>query len=91
MSGIFTVGGLSEQIREHIAHRGNSDTVNVLWAGHLLALLAFGGLEIGEFEELYGLLKDVGREELVELYMRLSGEKPEDIRRTIQALAAHQD
>lgn len=89
MSNMSIVDSLAQEIQQHIAYRGDSDTVHLLWQGYLLAYLVGGRLKFGEFTALYGTLKDVGREEFTELYLRLGGEKPGDIRRLIHAKATN--
>ena len=77
MSGDFTVADITEQIEEHIAHRGNTDTISLLWRGHLAALFYGDSLDFDEFLELLILLKPVGREELNELFSKLMND-PKD-------------
>ena len=62
---------LAQSIKEHIAFRGNSDTVNLLWAGYLAALMIEGYLSPDEYHDLNDTLKNVGREELGEIFVGL--------------------
>jgi glucose-6-phosphate dehydrogenase assembly protein OpcA len=74
MSGTFDAKSLGEIMREHISYRGNSDNVNLLWAGYLAALSVEGHLTDSEYHELNNSLKDVGREELRELLIGYPGQ-----------------
>jgi hypothetical protein len=69
-----TVVGLRQLMMEHVAHRLNSDVVNLLWAGYLAALMVEGHLETNDYHDLNNLLKDVGREELRELFIGYPGQ-----------------
>ena len=69
-----TVVGLRELMVEHIAHRKNTDVVNLLWAGYLAALMVEGHLSANDYHDLNALLKDVGREELRELFIGYPGQ-----------------
>ena len=70
MSDYFNVADIAGQIEEHIAYRGNTDAISLLWRGHLAALFYGESLDFDEFFELLALLKPVGREELRELYSK---------------------
>jgi hypothetical protein len=74
MAGTFNVKGLSEIMKEQIAYRGNSDTINLLWAGYLAALAVEGHLSDDEYHALSGSLKDVGREEIGQLFIGYPGQ-----------------
>ena len=66
--------GLAELMLEQISHRANSDTMNLLWAGYLAALAVEGHLTDDQYHELNSKLKDVGREELRELFIGFPGQ-----------------
>jgi hypothetical protein len=68
------VAGLTQSMLEHVAFRNNSDTVNLLWAGYLAALMVEGHLDTNKYHELNCMLKDVGREELRELFIGYPGQ-----------------
>jgi hypothetical protein len=70
MSSLFNASELFDDIQEHIAYRGNSDTVNLLWTGHLAALAYGESLGWDEFFALLTVLKPVGREEVGELFSK---------------------
>ncbi len=65
------VNELAKSMKEHIELRGNSDVVNLLWAGYLAALMIEGFLSADEYHDLNDTLKDVGREELREIFLGL--------------------
>lgn len=66
--------GLASLMREHIAFRGNSDTVNLLYAGYLAGLMIEGRFAPDDYHDLNDTLKDVGREELGELFTGYPGQ-----------------
>ena len=74
MKNEVDVAGLRRSMLEHVAYRNNSDTVNLLWAGYLAALMVEGHLGIDEYHELNRMLKDVGRDELRELFIGYPGQ-----------------
>lgn len=62
---------LAQAIREHIAYRANSDNVNLLWAGYLAALMVEGLLSADEYHDINDTLKNIGRDELQEIFLGL--------------------
>lgn len=74
MTETFDAAGLGEIMMEQIAYRGDSETINLLWAGYLAALAVEGRPTDSECHELNGKLKDVGREELQELLIGYPGQ-----------------
>ena len=74
MSGFFNAGDITEQILEHISHRGNTDTVNLIWTGYVAALMYGDSLDVDEFFSLLTVLKPVGRDELRELFSKFLDE-----------------
>jgi hypothetical protein len=68
------INGLRQSMMEHVAYRKNSDTVNLLWAGYLAALMVEGHLATNDYHDLNNSLKDVGREELRELFIGYPGQ-----------------
>jgi hypothetical protein len=73
------VKSLEQSMKEHIAYRGNSDVVNLLWAGYLAALMIEGHLSADEYHDLNDMLKDVGRAELREIFIGLPEEGDEEL------------
>lgn len=68
------VYGLEQLMHEHIAYRKNSDVVNLLWAGYLASLMVEGHSSRDDYHELNSSLKDVGRDELRELFVGYPGQ-----------------
>ena len=60
---------LRERITEHLAHYGNNEASNLLWAGYLAGLLEWGLLPVGVYDDLRDLLKDVGEAELRSVFL----------------------
>lgn len=60
---------ISQIMHQHIADRGNSDTVNLIWAGFLAGLMVQGYFEPDDYHDLNDKLKNVGRDELGELFI----------------------
>lgn len=58
----------------HINHRQNSDAINLLWKGYLAALMEWGFFEPNDYHELNALLKDVGDDELREIFLGFPGQ-----------------
>ena len=64
------------RIPRHLEHRNNSNTINLIWHGYLAALMEWGFLQPDEYSQLQTLLKDVGRDEIQEVFLGLDGPNP---------------
>lgn len=60
---------LLRRITEHLAHRNNSDSCNLLWSGYLAALMEWGLLSPDDYHGLRKQLKIDGGEELREIFL----------------------
>ena len=60
---------LVDRISRHVEHRRNSDACNLLWAGYLAACLEWKLISIADYDELRPLLKEVGEDELREIFL----------------------
>lgn len=58
---------LHERITTHLRRRHDSEVVHLLWKGYTAALTQWGLLHPDDNEELSGLLKEVGDDELYDL------------------------
>ena len=74
MAELPTKEEIEKRMTAHLEHRGNSDTVNLLWKGYLAALMDWGVLRPDDYHDLNDLLNDVGEEERRELFLGVSGE-----------------
>jgi hypothetical protein len=74
MSKILEVSDLERIMLQHIAERGNSDAVNLIWAGFLAGLQIQSYFDPDQYHDLNDQLKDVGREELGELFVGIPHE-----------------
>lgn len=62
---------MQNRIREHRAFRSDSDTVNLLWKGYLIALNEWEILSDSEYVEAVQALKDAGPAKLESPLLRL--------------------
>lgn len=69
MPSLPTKAELVDRITTHLSRRENSEVVNLLWKGYLAALLEWGLLEVGDYDDLKELVSDVGQEELREIFL----------------------
>jgi hypothetical protein len=74
MAELPTKEEIEKRMTAHLEHRGNSDTVHLLWKGYLAALMDWGILRPDDYHDLNDLLNDVGEEERRELFLGVSGE-----------------
>jgi hypothetical protein len=74
MKSRIDLDGLEALLREHLSHRNNSDAVNLLWAGYIVALLVEGCISISDYDRLSGQLKSIAPEELRELFSGYPGQ-----------------
>ncbi|MFA5951346.1 MAG: hypothetical protein WC807_13785 [Hyphomicrobium sp.] len=72
-----TIEELRKRMQEHLAYRKDSDVVHLLWKGYLAALMEWGVLEGGDYHELNGVLKEVGEDELREIFLGFPDEEEE--------------
>jgi hypothetical protein len=70
---------LAQTMRQHIADRGNSDTVNLLWAGFLAGMQIQSCFEPDDYHDLNDILKDVGKDELGEILVGIEDENAEAV------------
>ena len=66
--------GLRERMTAHIAFRGNSEAVNLLWKGYLAALMEWGFFEPDDYHELNEMLSDAGEQERREIFIGYPGQ-----------------
>jgi hypothetical protein len=64
MKHLTKIGFYDHQIPKHLARRGDSDVVNLLWKGYLFALLEWKFATREQFDRLKMLLSDAGNEDL---------------------------
>lgn len=79
---------LERRIRRHLRWRGSADEAALLWRGYLAGLLEWGLVDVSVYERLCLLLPDVGRKELVELFLDRPVTSEEE--REVDALAARE-
>lgn len=75
MAELPTKEEIDKRMIAHLQHRGNSDTVHLLWKGYLAALMDWGVLRPDDYHDLNGVLKAVGEDERRELFLGVSSEQ----------------
>ena len=62
---------LARRITEQLRHRASSDACNLLWHGYLAACIEWGLLTPNEHLRLSEVLRDVGGDEIREIFLGL--------------------
>ena len=62
------------RISKHLAHRQNSEAVNLIWKGYLAALMEWGFFEPNDYHDLNAMLTEAGNAELQELFIGYPGQ-----------------
>lgn len=57
------------RIKTHLRMRGDSETVHLLWKGYLAALMEWGLLQPNDYHAVNRELKDIGGEEVQEIFL----------------------
>ena len=70
----FSLNDLGKNIQEHIASNGNSEAINLVWAGFLLAWSHEGLFMPDDYHDLNDQLKHTGSEELGHLSIGYPGQ-----------------